>query len=183
MTQYTDLYEIQPTGTAHRLATQQVGYDHTKKINCGSANCTPSNPPQKLNLPTSIIPSKPHKSLHWTHLSHSIEPPHALFVLQKKIVRIITLSPYNSHALPLFKRLNQLTIYDINKLAVATFMYRYENNSLPQVFSGFFVATSAVHDHYTRSSSKLHILFARTNIMWNQLRVHGPSFRTLIGGW
>ena len=63
---------------------------------------------------------------------------HALFVLQKKIVRIITLSPYNSHALPLFKRLNQLTIYDINKLAVATFMYRYENNSLPQVFSGFF---------------------------------------------
>ena len=72
---------------------------------------------------------------------------HALFVLQKKIVRIITLSPYNSHALPLFKRLNQLTIYDINKLAVATFMYRYENNSLPQVFSGFFVATSAVHDH------------------------------------
>ena len=67
---------------------------------------------------------------------------HALFVLQKKIVRIITLSPYNSHALPFFKRLDQLTIYDINTLAVATFMYRFENNSLPQVFSGFFVATS-----------------------------------------
>ena len=100
---------------------------------------------------------------------------HALFVLQKKIVRIITLSPYNSHSLPLLKKLNQLTIYDINKLAVATFMYRYENNFLPQVFSGFFVATSAVHDHYTRSSTKLHISFARTNIMWNQLRVHGPK--------
>ena len=40
MTQYTGLYEIQPTGTARRLATQQVGYDHTKKINCGSANCS-----------------------------------------------------------------------------------------------------------------------------------------------
>ena len=63
----------------------------------------------------------------------------------------------------------------LNKLAVATFMYRYENNSLPQVFSGFFVATYTVHDHYTRSSSKLHILFARTTIMWNQLRVHGPK--------
>ena len=40
MTQYTDLYEIQPTGTARRPATQQVGYDHTKNINCGSSNCS-----------------------------------------------------------------------------------------------------------------------------------------------
>ena len=34
------VYEIQPTGTSRRLTTQQVGYDHTKKINCGSANCS-----------------------------------------------------------------------------------------------------------------------------------------------
>ena len=27
-------------GTARRLATQQVRYDHTKKINCGCANCS-----------------------------------------------------------------------------------------------------------------------------------------------
>ena len=34
------LYEIQPTGQARRLATQQVGYDQTKKINRGGANCS-----------------------------------------------------------------------------------------------------------------------------------------------
>ena len=34
------IYTIQSTGTAHRLAIQQVRYDHTKKINCGSTNCS-----------------------------------------------------------------------------------------------------------------------------------------------
>ena len=41
MTKYT--YFIRNTaytGTTRRLAAQQVGYDHTKKINCGSANCS-----------------------------------------------------------------------------------------------------------------------------------------------
>ena len=101
---------------------------------------------------------------------------YALLVLQKKIIRVITASPYNyTHALPLFKDLNQLTLYDINKLAVATFMYRYHTNSLPKVFSGYFVATSTIHSYNTRSSAKLHILYARTDIMLHQLRVHGPK--------
>ena len=34
------LYEIQPTGPSCRLATQQVGYDQTKKIYHGCANCS-----------------------------------------------------------------------------------------------------------------------------------------------
>ena len=100
---------------------------------------------------------------------------HALLVLQKKIIRVISASPYNTHALPLFKDLNQLTIYDINELAVATFMYRYHTNSLPKVFPGYFVATSTIHSYNTRSSAKLHILYAHTDIMLNQLRVHGPK--------
>ena len=54
-------------------------------------------------------------------------------------------------------------------------MYRYHTNFLPKVFSGYFVATSTIHSYNTRSSSKLHILYARTDIMLNQLRVHGPK--------
>ena len=34
------LYEILPIGPARRLATQQVGYCQTKKINRGGANCS-----------------------------------------------------------------------------------------------------------------------------------------------
>ena len=35
---FTVLYEIQLTSQAQGLATQQVRYDQTKKINCGGAN-------------------------------------------------------------------------------------------------------------------------------------------------
>ena len=34
------LYKIQPTGPAGRLATQQVGYDPKRKISCSGANCS-----------------------------------------------------------------------------------------------------------------------------------------------
>ena len=34
------LYEMQSTGPARRLATQQVRYDQTKKLNRDSANCS-----------------------------------------------------------------------------------------------------------------------------------------------
>ena len=34
------LYEMQPIGPACRLASQQVAYDQTKKINRGGANCS-----------------------------------------------------------------------------------------------------------------------------------------------
>ena len=45
------LYEIQPTGPARRLATQQVGYNQTKKINRGSANRS-----QTHNIMSSLAP-------------------------------------------------------------------------------------------------------------------------------
>ena len=82
---------------------------------------------------------------------------------------------YNAHALPLFAQLNQLTIYDLNKLALASFMFRYHANSFPPIFSGYFSVNSAVHCHYTRNLVKLHISFARTNIMKRQIRVCCPK--------
>ena len=47
------LYGIQLTGLARRLATQQVGYDQTEKINRGSANCS-----QTHNIIPLLVPDK-----------------------------------------------------------------------------------------------------------------------------
>ena len=89
-------------------------------------------------------------------------------------MRVITASSFKEHALPLFAKLNQLTISDSNALSVATFVYRFHRNCLPSVFSGYFVPNYTVHDHSTRSASKLHIPFARTSIMKRQVRVYCP---------
>ena len=61
-----------------------------------------------------------------------------LLLLQKRCMRVITNSPYSSHSSPLFAKLNQLTITDINKVLIATFMYRYHSHCLPNIFVNYF---------------------------------------------
>ncbi len=48
--------------------------------------------------------------------------------LQKRIVRVLSLSKYNAHREQIFKTLN---VNDILKLQELKFYYKYENNLLP----------------------------------------------------
>ena len=45
-----------------------------------------------------------------------------LLLIQNKVLRIITNSPWNTHASPIFSKLNILTVFGINKLQTACFM-------------------------------------------------------------
>ena len=134
-------------------------------------HCLPSNVLNTL-YNTIILPYLSYCNLIWANSGPT--SLQSLLVLQKKVMRIITASSFKEHALPLFAKLNQLTISDLNALSVATFMFRFHRNCLPPVFSGYFVFNYTVHDHSTRSASKLHIPFARTNIMKRQVRALGP---------
>ena len=134
-------------------------------------HCLPSNVLNTL-YNTLILPYLNYCNLIWTNTGPT--SLQSSLVLQKKVMRVITASSFKEHALPLFAKLNQLTISDLNALSVATFMYRFHRNCLPSVFSGYFVPNYTVHDHSTRSASKLHIPFARTNIMKRQVRIYGP---------
>ena len=96
-------------------------------------------------------------------------------MLQKRCMRLITNSPFNSHAAPLFSKLHQLTIFDLNKLLIATFMFRHHNHCLPGIFSNYFCTNSSIHDQFTRISSDLHITFARLDVRKLQLRTCGPK--------
>ena len=54
-----------------------------------------------------------------------------LVKIQKKAVRIITLSKYNSHTEPLSKKLNTLKVEDLLKLQELKFYYKYRHQNLP----------------------------------------------------
>jgi len=103
-----------------------------------------------------------------------------LIVIQKRAVRIVTNSNYYEHSLPLFFKCNLLNLQDINKLCTATFMYRFHNNQLPKTFSLFYVLNSDVHEHFTRQSNKLHINYARTDILKHHLRIYGAKIWNAI---
>ena len=101
---------------------------------------------------------------------------------QKKLIRIITFANYTEKSGPLFKSLKILNIFELNTYLTAVFMYSYNHDKLPAFFDNFFQTNESIHSYNTRSSSKVHIEFRRTNygkfsirfkgaITWNSLPI------------
>ena len=77
--------------------------------------------------------------------------------LQKKVIRILSLSKYNAHTEPLFKRLKLLKISDILKLQELKFYYKYKNNKLPHYLQSLtFQPNTDTHAHATRIQHNIH---------------------------
>ena len=93
---------------------------------------------------TLIFPNLNYCNIIWANNKLTRLQP--LLTLQKCSMRIITHSPYNTHALPLFSKLNQLTIFDLNKLSMATFMFRHHKNCLLNIFTDYFCENSTIHN-------------------------------------
>ncbi len=78
--------------------------------------------------------------------------------LQQKAVRLITISKYNAHTEPIFKKLKFLKVEDILKLQQLKCYFKYTNNMLPWYFnkqnenhtSKFYLKLNKnTHDHNT----------------------------------
>ena len=95
-----------------------------------------------------------------------------LFISQKKIIRIITLSKYNAHTKPLFARLSVLTVYQLNDFQVACFVYRCIHNILPSKFRAMFHANNSVYSYNTRNCLNLHIESCRLSIWLSTITVY-----------
>ena len=80
-----------------------------------------------------------------------------LEILQKRVVRIINNSRYDSHTNLILKNLRILRFHDICKLQIGQFMFLYENNMLPGNFENMFKLNKEVHNYDTRSASEFHI--------------------------
>ena len=72
---------------------------------------------------TLILPYINYCNIVWAR--SSTNHLHSLTLIQKRAIRICTLSYPRDHTAPLFARLGTLTVSDINKLHTGIFMYKY----------------------------------------------------------
>ena len=94
-------------------------------------------------------------------------------LLQKKAVRIISLSKYNAHTEPILKQLKMLKVSDILKLQTLKLFYKYKHGQLPIYLLNMpFYHNQDIHSHNTRSRRQIHLgrpahAFASKSLRYN----------------
>ena len=75
-----------------------------------------------------------------------------LYLSQKKFVRIATNSDYRAHAAPLFKELKLLDIYDMNKLNLLSFIFKWQrdDDKYQTIFQNYYKRHREIHRYNTR---------------------------------
>ena len=100
-----------------------------------------------------------------------------VFILQKKAIRTITFSQFDSPSNPLFKSLQIVKFYDLVTLHIAPFMYKFHNQLLPTTFHLSFTRVTAIHSYNTRLTARqsYYLPYVRTNYGKFNIRFRGPS--------
>ena len=96
-----------------------------------------------------------------------------LIKIQKKIVRIITFSPYLCHTDPIFKDLNLLPISKLVTQRIGLLMFKYSIHSLPSVIEDLFTCNTSVSNHNTRNKSKLRQPRSNSEYMYRNISFTG----------
>ncbi len=95
--------------------------------------------------------------------------------LQKKAVRIVSLSKYNAHTEPIFKQLKLLKVTDILKVQELKFYYKYVHRMLPNYLLDMpFYPNTNTHNYSTRHQNDLHQPLARHEYAKKCLRFDLP---------
>ncbi len=95
--------------------------------------------------------------------------------LQKRAVRIVSLSKYNAHTEPIFKQLKLLKVQDILKQQELKFYYKYKHGMLPVYLQNLpFFTNAAQHTYNTRQQHKIHLPLARHTYAQKCLRFDLP---------
>ena len=121
----------------------------------------------------------------WGSIYHTSLTP--IYILQKKIVRIIMFKDKYTHSTPLFNSLGILHIFNQFKYQICIFIHDLLHNRLPRTLHDYF--SSPVHSYPTRSSTNFNFSYPskRTNYgqfsidykgakIWNQL----PQYLKII---
>ena len=99
-----------------------------------------------------------------------------IFLLQKKVIRIMSRSSYLAHTDPLFKQLKILKLHNLYLFQVGKFMFLFKKGLLPDVFNDMFLLTNQVHSYNTRNSNAFYRFSCRTNMRQFAIRFQGPKF-------
>ena len=97
-----------------------------------------------------------------------------LIKLQKRAIRIITDSKYNSHTEPLLKSLNILKINDIFTIQCLTFFHNYIYDRVPGFFRIVFRGNALYHDYETRHCHHICIPHRHSTKARKCIRYHIP---------
>ena len=81
-----------------------------------------------------------------------------LFLLQKKIIRIMNFSHYLAHTNPLFLTMKVLPLRKIFFYKVGLIMYKYSLNLLPECIAHLYLRNDSIHEHNTRGCHELRVL-------------------------
>lgn len=104
----------------------------------------------------------------------SINP---VYLLQKRFVRIAANASFTAHTAALFRDLNVMTVFDINKFQIALFVHKIVHNSssLPEQYKGLLNFNSDIHHHYTRQHNLLRSIMTKTTQKQHTIMFRGPT--------
>ena len=96
-----------------------------------------------------------------------------LVKLQKKVLRIISYSGFNSNVDNVFKKLEIKQIKKIHVYKVALVMFKVKDISEPAVLCDLFRENKSVHDYDTRQREKFHVPQANRNYLRRSISCKG----------
>ena len=98
-----------------------------------------------------------------------------LLLVQKKIIRIITCSPFRAHTEPLIVANRILNVYDISSYISGILMYECMCDNVPSSLHDFFQTNSDVHSHATRYASDIHVPYGRLDVRRFSFKISGAN--------
>ena len=91
--------------------------------------------------------------------------------IQKKSLRIINDTKFNSHTEPLFKKNKIIKVEDLTLFRLLIFNHRMINHKVPSFFSSFRTENQyEIHNYYTRGHNRPALLRSAANYQTNTLR-------------
>ena len=113
-----------------------------------------------------------------------------LYLVQKKVIRIVTYSPYRAQTEPLCIANRILNVADINDYMIGIFMYNYMDGNVRNAFQNFFHINRNIHDYELRDADDIQVPYGRLDIrrfsiiiaganLWNSLPVYVKNASTI----
>ena len=78
----------------------------------------------------------------WTLFSSAFKTISAVVSLQKRAIRIISKSTFDSHSDPMFKELELLKLFDIRQLELGKLVFSFNHSLLPPKCNNYFSLTN-----------------------------------------